>query len=156
MSVCRCSPIPAAVCIDRHLLCCSACCCLSLAVCNCRVSLCLIGFLKMKIADPITVRPVLVWGFFFWSVYLLTTPLPLSKHRTADCPRLPSLTVARSWRSRCLSFAIVDPERGILVAFLRKSLILISVRLAVRVSALRSALQSCGEASRRIGSASSR
>ena len=77
------------------------------------VSRCLIGFLGIKIAGPITVRPVLVWGFFFWSVYLLTTPLPLSKHRTADCPRLPSLTVARSWRSRCLSFAIVDPERYI-------------------------------------------
>ena len=59
------------------------------------------------------VRPVRVWGYSFWSVYLLTTPLPLSKHRTADCPRLPSLTVARSWRPRCLSFAIVDPERYI-------------------------------------------
>ena len=115
MSVCRYRPIPAAVCIDRHLPCCSACCCFSLAVCNCRVSLCLVGFLKIKIADPITVRPVLVWGFSFWSVCLLTTPLPLSKHRSAGCPRLPSLTVARSWRSRCLSFAIVDPERGILV-----------------------------------------
>ena len=73
----------------------------------------LIGFLEIKIADPITVRPVRVWGFSFWSVYLLTTPLPLSKHRTADCPRLPSLTVARSWRPLCLSFAIVDPERYI-------------------------------------------